>query len=148
LVFEKGAKFFASNWQKSPKISIITSVPGWNIQTELVPDVHGEWGDWGEMALCPNATYAYAFSLKVFLMITKILKVKEGRSQSYDRGIYSEFVERFKNFSSTGVVNHDRRIGSRWQSFDHCIYNLLHVQLQHWRRRYYAPDYLHICCIV
>jgi len=38
---------------------------GWNIQSDLVPDVHGQWGDWGEVALCPNMTYAYAFSLKV-----------------------------------------------------------------------------------
>lgn len=38
---------------------------GWNIQSELVPDVHGAWGDWGEVELCPNMTYAYAFSLKV-----------------------------------------------------------------------------------
>jgi hypothetical protein len=28
LVFEKNANFFAENWQKSPKIVIITSTPG------------------------------------------------------------------------------------------------------------------------
>jgi hypothetical protein len=28
LVFEKNANFFAENWQKSPKILIITSTPG------------------------------------------------------------------------------------------------------------------------
>jgi hypothetical protein len=28
LVFEKNAKFFAENWQKSQKIVIVTSVPG------------------------------------------------------------------------------------------------------------------------
>jgi hypothetical protein len=28
LVFEKNANFFAENWQKSPKIAIITSTPG------------------------------------------------------------------------------------------------------------------------
>jgi hypothetical protein len=27
LVFEKNAKYFAENWQKSPKIVIITSTP-------------------------------------------------------------------------------------------------------------------------
>ena len=42
---------------------------GWNIQTALEPDVHGAWGDWGELALCPNMTYAYAFALKVSMMI-------------------------------------------------------------------------------
>jgi hypothetical protein len=29
LVFEKSANFFAENWQKSQKIVIITSAPGW-----------------------------------------------------------------------------------------------------------------------
>jgi hypothetical protein len=29
LVFKKNAKFFAENWEKSPKIVIITSTPGW-----------------------------------------------------------------------------------------------------------------------
>jgi hypothetical protein len=28
LVFEKNANFFAENWEKSPKIVIITSTPG------------------------------------------------------------------------------------------------------------------------
>jgi pyridoxal/pyridoxine/pyridoxamine kinase len=28
LVFEKKANFFAENWQKSPKIVIVTSTPG------------------------------------------------------------------------------------------------------------------------
>jgi hypothetical protein len=31
LVFKKNAIFFAENWQKSQKIVIITSVPGWAI---------------------------------------------------------------------------------------------------------------------
>jgi hypothetical protein len=30
LVFEKNANFFAENWEKSPKIVIITSTPGAN----------------------------------------------------------------------------------------------------------------------
>jgi hypothetical protein len=29
LFFEKNANFFAENWQKSQKIVIITSIPGW-----------------------------------------------------------------------------------------------------------------------
>jgi hypothetical protein len=30
-VFEKNANFFAENWQKSPKIVIITSTPGFSL---------------------------------------------------------------------------------------------------------------------
>jgi hypothetical protein len=38
LVFEKNAIFFAENWQKSPKIVIITSTPGARFHFENLSD--------------------------------------------------------------------------------------------------------------
>jgi hypothetical protein len=39
LVFEKNANCFAENWQKSPKIVILTSTPDWAIWA----DVYNIW---------------------------------------------------------------------------------------------------------
>jgi len=56
------------NWHQ-----IDLSNVGWNIRSVLEPDAHVAWGDWGKLALCPNMTYAYGFSLKVrFKHETKI----------------------------------------------------------------------------
>jgi hypothetical protein len=36
LVFEKNANFFAENWQKSQKIVIITSTPGFQVTWKIL----------------------------------------------------------------------------------------------------------------
>lgn len=41
------------------------SCSGWNIQHVLHPDVNGQWGDWGDVDMCPNGTFATTFALKV-----------------------------------------------------------------------------------
>jgi hypothetical protein len=42
LVFEKNANFFAENWEKSQKIVVITSTPGWQVKVILNSNPLGE----------------------------------------------------------------------------------------------------------
>ncbi len=65
LTFVELFKWLFQNLLMNLSLFYLLIHTGWNIQTALEPDVHGAWGDWGELALCPNMTYAYAFALKV-----------------------------------------------------------------------------------
>jgi hypothetical protein len=57
LFFEKNANFFAENWQKSPKIVIITPTPDWAIFAYWAIFHFGQFYEKSTSSPKPSATY-------------------------------------------------------------------------------------------